>query len=372
MNKVTELTCQLISIPSWVGKGCDETNIGEYVYDWLCANTTLTVIKQPVVGSRFNVIATGKGDIKTLIVGHMDTVENRAGWITEPWTPTIKGGRLYGLGATDMKGSLAAGMVALSESQNTDGTMFLAYCDEEYDFAGMKSFVNCYRDKIKPNVVISLDGYVDVVGNGCRGLIEVCFKLRGKSGHAGRPEMGVNAITSGINLVTKLKRQLAAKYSDPILGTSTLNLAYCQGGLDLGNGSVGRQGNNIADLAEFVLDIRPASTKLTAQKVNEVITSYLPGTKLKLEDWIVRHNLGPWSTNSASITKKTSLTSPYETFGGYVDTQMIWETFNQPTCLAIGASTRSVAHSPNEYVEVMDLEKTKENVLSILKGGYNV
>lgn len=370
MTNTLELTKQLISIPSWVGLGCDEIKIGEFIYRWLKSNTTLTVIKQPVKDGRFNVIATGNGEIKTLVAGHMDTVENRAGWITDPWKPLIKGERLYGLGATDMKGSLAAGMVALSEAKNTDGIMFLAYCDEEYDFAGMKSFIDNYRDKISPALVISLDGYADVVGNGCRGLIEVSFKLRGKSGHAGRPEMGVNAITGGINLINKIKRRLASDYSDLILGMTTLNLAYCQGGLDQGN-TYGRQGNNIPDLAEFVLDIRPAKAELTAQAVKAIIDSYLPGTKLKLEGWIVRHDLGSWSTNPTSIVRQTGLTDPYETFGGYVDTQMIWKTFNQPTCLAIGASIRTVAHSANEYVEIMDLEKTKNNLLSILKGGYN-
>lgn len=370
MTKTLELTKQLIAIPSWVGTDCDEIKVGEFIYQWLRANTSLTVVKQPVQDGRFNVIATGKGDIKMLIAGHMDTVENRAGWITDPWMPLIKGERLYGLGATDMKGSLAAGMVALSEAKNTDGIMFLAYCDEEYDFAGMKSFIDNYRDKISPALVISLDGYADVVGNGCRGLIEVSFKLRGKSGHAGRPEMGVNAIAGGINLINKIKRRLASDYSDPTLGTTTLNLAYCQGGLDL-SGSYGRQGNNIADLAEFVLDIRPARSDLTAQKVKEIIESYLPGTKLRLEDWVVRHNLGSWSTDPTQITTLSGLKGPYETFGGYVDTQMVWSAFNQPVCLAIGASTRSVAHSPNEYVEIDNLDRTKQNVLSVLKGGYN-
>ncbi len=370
MTNTLELTKQLIVIPSWVGAGCDETKIGEFIYQWLRTNTTLTVIKQPVKDGRFNVIATGQGEIKTLIAGHMDTVENRAGWATDPWTPTIKNDRLYGLGATDMKGSLAAGMVALSEAESTNGVMFLAYCDEEYDFAGMKAFVVEYASKIRPRLVVSLDGYSGVVGNGCRGLIEVSFKFRGKSGHAGRPEMGVNAITSGINLIAKTKRRLASNYSDPILGVTSLNLAYCQGGLDLGD-AYGRQGNNIADLAEFVLDIRPAKVELTAQKVKAIIESYLPGTKLKLEDWAVRHDLGSWSTDTTQITALSGLTGPFETFGGYVDTQMVWTAFNQPVCLAIGASTRAVAHSPNEYVEIDNLEQTKQNVLSILKGGYN-
>jgi Acetylornithine deacetylase/Succinyl-diaminopimelate desuccinylase and related deacylases len=138
MNKTLELTKQLVAIPSWVGPGCDEGQIGEFVYNWLRKNTQLTVIKQQVKDDRFNVIATGQGPTRSVLVGHMDTVEPRAGWLSDPWTPVIKNDRLFGLGATDMKGSLAAMLTAVSEVKNTNGLMVLCYIDEEYDFAGMR------------------------------------------------------------------------------------------------------------------------------------------------------------------------------------------------------------------------------------------
>lgn len=370
MTNTLELTQKLIAIPSWVGVGCDEINIGEFIYQWLKTYTSLNVIKQPVKDGRFNVIAFDDKPTELLLVGHMDTVEPRAGWSTSPFSPTIKNGRLYGLGATDMKGSLAAGLTALTESKSTRGIMFLAYIDEEYDFAGMRAFVSEYKDKITPKLVVSLDGSFGQVGIGCRGLIEISFKLRGKTGHAGRPELGVNAITSGINLITKLKRQLAAKYSDPVLGVSTLNLAYCQGGLDTGSGVLGRQGNNIADLAEFVLDIRPASSELSAQKVLQILESYLPGTKLTLEDWSVRHDLGSWLTTKTDLAD-LDLSGSYEPSLGYIDLQMIWEAFGRVPCSTIGAGNLTLAHTPNEYVEVNNLEKIKEIIVSLIKGGYN-
>lgn len=367
MNKTLELTKQLVAIPSWVGPGCDEGQIGEFVYNWLRKNTQLTVIKQQVKDDRFNVIATGQGPTRSVLVGHMDTVEPRAGWLSDPWTPVIKNDRLFGLGATDMKGSLAAMLTAVSEVKNTNGLMVLCYIDEEYDFAGMRAFIKDYKNKIKPSLVVSLDGYKDVVGTGCRGLIEISFRLRGRSGHAGRPEMGVNAIVEGANCIAKLKRQIATKYSDLELGISTLNLAYCRGGLDLGNGELSKQGNNIPDLAEFILDIRPASTSLDATMIKELLGKYAKSAKLIIEDFVVRHDLGSWVTSLAEIRRATNLSLKPETFGGYVDTQMIWSSMGHPTCLALGASTRSVAHSPNEYVEIDDLETTKNQIKGIIE-----
>lgn len=368
MNNTLDLTKQLISIPSWVGNGCDEKKVGEFIFDWLRGNTDLTVAKQPVKDGRFNVLAYDNSPTTLLLAGHIDTVEPRVGWTTDTFVPTLKYDRLYGLGATDMKGSLAAMLTAVSEVKNTKGLMVLCYIDEEYDFAGMQSFIAAYKDQINPSLVVSLDGYKEVVGTGCRGLIEVCFRLRGKSGHAGRPEMGVNAIVEGTNCISKLKRQIASKYSDFSLGVSTLNLAYCRGGLDLGGGKLSKQGNNIPDLAEFILDIRPASSNLNASVVKELLGKYAKNAKLIVENFIVRHDLGSWSTNIEDIRTATNLSLKAETFGGYVDTQMIWTAMGKPTCLALGASTRSVAHSPNEYVEIDDLEITKNQIKGIIKG----
>lgn len=365
MTDVIDLTQQLVSIPSWVGTGCDERRIGEFIYNWLKKNTRLNVIKQTVRDGRFNVIASDNYPTKTLLVGHMDTVEPRTGWTTDPCTPTLKNQRIYGLGATDMKGSLAAILSAVSEVKNTKGIMVLCYIDEEYDFAGMRQFIKTHRDKIKPKLIVSLDGSANQVGIGCRGLIDVSFKIRGVTGHAGRPEAGVNAIIQGINCINKLKRQLSNKYSDKLLGISTLNLAYCQGGLDNGNSGYGRQGNNIADLAEFVLDIRPAVGGLTSVKVENFLEQYARSAKLQMEDFVVRHDLGSWLTPPELLTS-LGLSGKFEPSLGYIDFQMLWKTFSKIPCVTIGAGNLALAHKPSEYVEIAELERTREVVKKII------
>lgn len=356
MTQVLDLARKLISIPSYVGPGCDEQAIGEFIFLWLKENTKLKIEKQPVTGGRFNVIAKGPGEPRILLVGHIDTVEPRAGWSTEPLKTVIKDQRLYGLGASDMKGSLAVGLSFLSSLKDTTDMMFLAYCDEEYDFAGMRAFVREYGGKITPERIVSLDGSYGSIGNGCRGLIEVSFRLRGTSGHAGRPEAGVNAIMTGVNCLSKLKRQLATKYGDPLLGPTTLNVAYCQGGLDLGNSSYGRQGNNIADIVEFVLDIRPARVELTAESVKSLLSDYLRTAKLTLEDWSVRHDLGSWFTPAQELFSR-GVTGEYRPSLGYIDVQMLWEAFGRVPCFTIGAGIGELAHKPDEYVPVSNLDE---------------
>jgi len=358
------LTKQLISIPSWVGPGCDEIKIGKFIYDWLRTNTTLTVIKQPVKDGRFNVIATDGSPARIILAGHIDTVEPRAGWLTDPFTPTITNNRLYGLGATDMKGSLASMLTAVSEVKNTQGLMILCYIDEEYDFAGMRKFIQDYRGKIKPELIVSLDGSADQIGIGCRGLIELSFKIRGVSGHAGRPSAGKNAIQIGNQIINLLTLSLS-KVIDPILGSSTCNLAYIQGGLDLGGGNLGRQGNNIADLAEFVLDIRTSKSKVNADSIIKQISGLAERFGVQLEDIQVRHNLGSWVTNPKDLIE-LNLTAKFEPSLGYIDTQMLWEAFGKVPCCTIGAGNLALAHTPNEYVELAELNRTQKLVERII------
>ncbi len=367
MTKTLELTNQLVSIPSWVGDGCNEIKVGEFIYDWLQKNTDLTVIKQPVKDGRFNVIAQGTEPARIILAGHVDTVEAGGNWSSDPYTPTLTGDRLYGRGTTDMKGSLAAMLTAVSDTKNTKGLVVLCYIDEEYDFAGMLKFVEGYQDKIKPKLVVSLDGYADTIGYACRGLIEVRFKVRGKSGHAGRPSLGKNAILLGAKLVNQLIQTLEVDYTDSIQGASTCNLAYLNGGLDLGDGKIGQEGNNIPDIAELVLDIRPAVSKLDANEVKKCVESIAKSLEVEIESWTTRHNLGSWLTDPKILKQTLNLPGAYEPFRGYVDTQMLAQCWDQVVCCAIGASTLSCAHSRDEYVQLKNLEITYKNVRTIIK-----
>lgn len=364
MNKTVELTKQLVAIPSWVGAGCNEIKASEFIYDWLQKNTDLSVIKQPVKDGRFNVIATDGSPTRIILAGHMDTVEPRAGWNTDPFTPKLKDGKLYGLGSTDMKGSLAAMLIAISETKNTKGLMFLCYIDEEYDFAGMRAFVQEYKDKLEPKLIISLDGSIGQVGIGCRGLIELSYKIRGVTGHAGTPSVGKNAIRIGSRIIDQLEADLA-KITDPILGMSTCNLAYAQGGLDLGNNLLGRQGNNIPNIAEFVLDIRTSQNKIRASWVSKRLQKYGKEFGVTVEDVVIRHNLGSWNTRPYQLTQ-LGIIGKYKPSLGYIDTQMLWETFGQVPSCAIGAGLSGQDHVPNEYVRARDLTTATDAMCRII------
>lgn len=370
MNEI-ELTKKLISIPSYVDKTTDESFAIKFLYEYLKQNLKdVEIILQKVEGERSNIIVK-KGTPSLLVVGHIDTVEPRQGWNTNPLVPIENNGKIFGLGANDMKGSLASFITALVENEVPDNFMLLIYIDEEYDFNGMKKFVTEYKNTIKPTFVLSTDGGGPNIGYGCKGCIEITFQILGKTGHAANPLSGVNAIRISTLAINKLEETLN-KLGSNELGKSTVNLAYLNGGLNLNGKRVGKQGNNIADITEFVIDVR-TNGNVDAKEVMKIVSKSIEkqnGEVLKAE---IRHNLNYWKTDQQNltwlkqITKKKYPKCNFELPFGYIDTQMIWEMFNNVNCATLGAGPGGNQHAPDEWISINGLTKTKAIYKEILK-----
>lgn len=374
MGKLNEiaLTKKLIDIPSYVDSICDEKNIGDFLYEYLQKNTSFKIKKQKVIGKRYNLILTDNSPTELLITGHLDTVQPKN---KNELSSKIIDNKLCGLGSSDMKGSIAALISALEECKKTKGVMVLLYVDEEYDFLGMKKFIEEYESKIKPKFIVSGDGYDLKIGNGCRGLIEITFTISGKTGHASNPKNGINAIEKGVKTVSLLSKKLSKEYSSKNLGRTTCNLAFLQGGLNLGKKNnalrIGKEGNNIADIAEFVLDIRPTDPQLSATKIITIFTQLLKKEELVLEDSTIRHDYGAWITPQSQLIsiKKILGAKSYSDIArfGYIDIQMLWEKFNKVPCFTFGAGKQSLMHKAGEYVEIDSLKKVKKSYIQLLK-----
>lgn len=382
---VLTLTKKLISIPSYVGKDCDEQKIGQFIFEYLKQFAWLKVVKQPVKNGRFNILVTDNSPTKVILCGHLDTVQPRNGWKTKPLKPTLINNKLYGLGASDMKSGVAAILSSLTDLEETKGLMVFLYVDEEYDFLGMKQFLKEYRYKIKPELVISGDGSAMNLVNGCRGLIEINFLVKGITGHAGKPELGKNAIQISNETVKNMTQILISQYSNKELGASTCNLAYIQGGLDLRQSlkdrtSFGKEGNNIADLCEVVIDIRTADKNLNAKTVVKLLKSEVEKFGGILESFTIRHDLGCWITPKSDLNRVKDIANKTSQIDfansgsfGYIDTQMIWQQFNKVSCFTLGAGGEGTAHKPNEYVEIKKLDQLttifKNLIFAYAKGG---
>lgn len=372
-RKIIDLASQIIAVPSYVAGGYDERAVVDFLAEYIRTNLPRFDVKlSPVNDSgRSNLYILGKKRPRVVFVGHVDTVVPSGDWSTEPLVPTVCGDRLYGLGAADMKGSIASLLMALQNINPVllDDIGILLYVDEEYQFAGMKQLI---KDRVitksnQPELVVSLDGGLDAL-SGCRGLTKIDLEIVGRSGHASNPLNGNNAITGTMDVMRALELMLP-EYSSS-LGISTMNVARLNGGAVMDTGqpdNMQRTGNVIPNYAECIIELRTASADLSVARVKEMIGSQCAERGLKVKSLEVKIDLGVWpgSFNSSMTnfirqcyTKagiKYSQADPR--YVGFIDVQMLAETIDSPTyVIGAGGGNR---HGADEYVLLENLKKAQ-------------
>ena len=373
------LAQQLVSLPSYVSGTQDETPVTDFLFGFLKqAFPGMIVERQYLKNSkRCNLILRGKRPPKLFVLGHIDTVQPKDGWRTDPLQPVVKDGRLYGLGASDMKSSLAAFLWALMQEQQNiqrDDLMLLMYVDEEYDFKGIKRFLaDTSASNLKPELTLSLDGELAVAA-GCRGLIEISFTAKGKSGHSSNPENGINTITETIAALQEVGRTLA-EFAGPDLGRTTTNIAYIRGGVRTAEDAWLREGNLIPDTAEGIFEVRPATSEVDAKLVLKKIKLSLRQRGLMLEDTLIRHDIASWPVSydpaSLSLLQKIYAAAgmPFiqasRKLQGYIDAQMVVEKIPAPTFI-IGTGGEN-KHGADENVPLENIEQAARLYSALLR-----
>lgn len=373
-NNVIDLLAKLISIPSYVDGKNDEVRLADMIINLVKRNCKwLKIKKQPVERGRYNLIIKDKYPTKILVIGHLDTVNTQSGWWSNPLKAEIKDNCIYGLGSTDMKGSLAAFLSALFGSRATKGLMMLLYIDEEYDLKGMKRFTEEFKKykNIKPEFILSLDGAGLKLESGCRGCIEINFKASTRGGHSANPKNGINIVIAISSLVKEIQRYYFNK-KDRFLGPTTVNLAYIQAGVKRSNDTIGREGNMIPSYADFTIEVRPSIKGINAKGVTQKIKSVAKRLKINILSTKTRHDLGilPIGNNKDEILSKLLRITQVKSlklrnfYTGYIDAQMLYPLFNCPIYI-LGAGNNT-AHGPNEYIGIEALLKAKSMYRNLL------
>jgi len=204
MAEVDVLVRELVRRGSPSGR---EAEVAGFIANWL-HDIGAAIQVMEVSPGRQNVVARasrGGGTHTLLLFGHTDTALPTEGWRTDPYRPTRDNGRLMGLGAADMKGGLAALMLALRELIHRDtwaGTIeFAGVIDEEAYSLGMKALLT---SSITPTWGILAEPHYDEALLGCVGKVLLKVAVHGRAAHGSTPELGVNAITEAARLVTAL------------------------------------------------------------------------------------------------------------------------------------------------------------------------
>jgi acetylornithine deacetylase len=233
-----QTTCDLVRIdsvnPSLAGGGAGEAAIAAFISQQL-SDMGLEVARHEPEPGRTSVVGRlpGRGNGRSMMWNaHVDTVgvTNMA----EPFSGRITGRRLYGRGAYDMKGSVAAQLAAvralLAAGVILDGDLLVAsVADEEYASIGTTYLLHHYR----PDGAIVTEPTALQLCLAHKGFVWLQITTKGRAAHGSRPDLGIDAnlhMGRVLGELDKLARRLQDQAGHPLVGAPSLHAATLTGG----------------------------------------------------------------------------------------------------------------------------------------------
>jgi acetylornithine deacetylase len=216
-----ELTIELMKIPSVSG---EEKDVGDFLRDYL-ENLGWTVELQAVSENQNNVIAYLNNTPRVFLSTHIDTVP--------PFiAPTEDAEKIYGRGACDAKGIVAAQIFA-AESLRKQGVTdigLLYTVEEEQSSTGAKA-ANLHALAQKCEYLVNGEPTDNDLAIGSKGALRFMIKTRGKAAHSAYPEQGDSAIEKLLDILNDIRQTRFP--NDEFFGETTCNIGTIEGGMKL-------------------------------------------------------------------------------------------------------------------------------------------
>jgi acetylornithine deacetylase len=241
ISLLTHLLADLVGIesvnPDLVPGGRGEAAIARYVADFLRDAGFETRLQEAATG-RFNVLGVLAGNGKgpsLMLNGHLDTV-GVAG-MENPFAARIEGDRLFGRGAQDMKGGLAAALAAgavLAKERSLSGDLIIAaVADEEFRSLGTRALL---KEGVKANSAIVMEPTGLEVAIAHKGFAWASIETVGRAAHGSRPEEGLDSIVfmgRVLKEIEGIQRRLNARDPHALLGHGSVHASLISGGQEL-------------------------------------------------------------------------------------------------------------------------------------------
>ncbi|WP_102127477.1 M20/M25/M40 family metallo-hydrolase [Deinococcus planocerae] len=239
MDDLTALLADLVRIdstnPDLVAGGAGEGEIAGFIAGWAGRHGLEAHRVEPVPGRpSVVVVARGSGGGRALMLsGHIDTV-GVAG-MAEPFSARVGDGRLFGRGAYDMKGGVAACLWAAAGARGRGlrgDVIVTCVADEEVASLGMQAVLGAWRADAA--VVTEPTGLDVCVAH--KGFVWLEVTVRGRAAHGSRPDLGVDAIARAGRVLTglgDLDARLRSGPAHPLLGTGSVHASLIRGGQEM-------------------------------------------------------------------------------------------------------------------------------------------
>jgi acetylornithine deacetylase len=280
MHETTRLLRDLVALPSvnpmgrpLQGPSVFEARVTSYLEEYF-RGLGVRWERQLIAPLRENIVAYYEppGARSTLVFEvHQDTVPVDHMTI-DPFAALLESGRLYGRGACDVKGGMAAMLAAFArlvrEKPAGSARVVLACCvDEEFTFLGVQRLV---QEDLRGGVdgpvaaVVAEPTGLDIV-QAHKGAVRWHLRTAGRSCHSSRPELGVNAIyhmARVLPFVERFAEELRQTRSHPLLGPATLSVGRIEGGTSV---------NTVPDWCMVEIDRRTLPGEATADVPAELL-----------------------------------------------------------------------------------------------------
>lgn len=330
--QATELLKELISIESFSGQ---EDKTGDAIEKFLSKHGVKTSRKGNNIWAQNKDFDPAKQTI--LLNSHHDTVKPNAGWTLNPFQPTVKDEKLFGLGSNDAGGalvSLIATFLHFNVQQNLKYNFIIAAtAEEENSGKGGVVFVLPELGKVDFAIVGEPTEMKMAVAE--KGLMVIDCTAKGKAGHAAR-DVGENAISNAIRDIEWFHSYKFPKVSES-LGPVKMSVTVI---------SAGSQHNVIPDTCKFVVDVRSIDS-YTNEEIVEIIRQH------------VKSEVVPRSTrlNASGINKdhlivQTAKKLGIETFGSATSSDM---PLLKVPAVKMGPGRSERSHTADEFIWLKEI-----------------
>jgi len=309
-----------------------------------------------------------------LLDAHQDTVPVE-GMTVDPFRPERRGGRLYGRGACDTKGGMAAMLAALSRlaaRQPSRRATILAVCtvNEEHGFSGAEALVRLWTDPAvrsrlvprRPDVAVILEPTELNAVVAHKGVIRWRCLAPGRAAHSSRPELGENAIYKMARVVAALERcakeVLPRAAAHLLCGPPTLSVGTIHGGIGP---------NIVPDRCTIEIDLR-VPPGMDPDAARNLVIEYLAqsgdlGFAPEHEPPMMRgmplmdRDNGPWAARllaalGGSAKARPPSGVPYATDAGHLSAAGV-------PAVVFGPGSPAQAHAADEWI---DLDQVRQAV----------
>jgi acetylornithine deacetylase len=315
MSDVVTLATELLSVESTTGRERDAVDL---VARWLIARGW-DVSLQEVEPGRSNVWATRRGGGVTLST-HLDTVP--------PYVPPrLEGNRLYGRGSSDAKGIAAAMMIAaqrLADAGEERVDLLFVVGEEK----GSPGALAANRLPATSKFLVNGEPTESKLASGCKGAQRVIVRVRGREAHSAYAHLGSSALEPLLDMLPQLRALVLPV--DPVLGETTYNIGVLR---------AGTEANIVPGLAEAEIMIR--------------LVSDVGPVKQAFSDWAGTRAELIWGSHIPA--QYFHVLNGFEVVPvAYTSDIPLLDRWGTP--LLFGPGSIHVAHTPIEYIDVVELE----------------